>query len=150
MKKEYGPKKGKKVFYASQNKGTITGTHKTGSSETILRRLVKEADFASRMRDYQKSLQSTYAYDPALHQRIQNDTTAMGELQNRIAAKAQAIGQDPGRWMPQEQRSGGQFAGYAKAPGVRAMESKGYKAAPGPTGQMAVTGTSVAPQGRRR
>lgn len=28
MKKEYGEKKGKKVFYASQNKGTIKGTHK--------------------------------------------------------------------------------------------------------------------------
>lgn len=27
MKKEYGSKKGKQVFYASQNKGTITGTH---------------------------------------------------------------------------------------------------------------------------
>ena len=28
MKKQYGAKKGKKVFYASQNKGTIKGTHK--------------------------------------------------------------------------------------------------------------------------
>ena len=28
MKKEYGPEKGKKVFYASQAKGTIKGTHK--------------------------------------------------------------------------------------------------------------------------
>lgn len=28
MKKTYGSKKGKKVFYASQNKGKITGTHK--------------------------------------------------------------------------------------------------------------------------
>jgi hypothetical protein len=28
MKKEYGTEKGKKVFYASQNKGTIKGTHK--------------------------------------------------------------------------------------------------------------------------
>lgn len=28
MKKEYGAEKGKKVFYASQNKGTIKGTHK--------------------------------------------------------------------------------------------------------------------------
>lgn len=28
MEKSYGPKKGKKVFYASQNKGTIKGTHK--------------------------------------------------------------------------------------------------------------------------
>ena len=25
---EYGPEKGKKVFYASQNKGTIEDTHK--------------------------------------------------------------------------------------------------------------------------
>lgn len=28
MKKEYGSEEGKRVFYASQNKGTITGTHK--------------------------------------------------------------------------------------------------------------------------
>jgi hypothetical protein len=28
MKKEYGEKKGKEVFYASQNKGTVKGTHK--------------------------------------------------------------------------------------------------------------------------
>lgn len=30
MEKEYGAKKGKEVFYASQNKGTIKGTHKGG------------------------------------------------------------------------------------------------------------------------
>lgn len=28
MQKEYGKKRGEQVFYASQNKGTITGTHK--------------------------------------------------------------------------------------------------------------------------
>lgn len=28
MKKQYGSKRGEQVFYASQNKGTITGTHK--------------------------------------------------------------------------------------------------------------------------
>ena len=28
MKKEYGARKGKEVFYKSQNKGTIKGTHK--------------------------------------------------------------------------------------------------------------------------
>ena len=27
MTKEYGKKKGEQVFYASQNKGVITGTH---------------------------------------------------------------------------------------------------------------------------
>lgn len=27
MKKDYGAKKGKSVFYASQRKGSITGTH---------------------------------------------------------------------------------------------------------------------------
>jgi len=27
MKKEYGPKKAKSVFYASENKGTIKGVH---------------------------------------------------------------------------------------------------------------------------
>lgn len=28
MKKTYGKKKGEEIFYKSQNKGTITGTHK--------------------------------------------------------------------------------------------------------------------------
>lgn len=28
MKEEYGDKKGEEVFYASQNKGTVKGTHK--------------------------------------------------------------------------------------------------------------------------
>lgn len=28
MMKQYGKKKGTQVFYASQNKGTITGTHR--------------------------------------------------------------------------------------------------------------------------
>lgn len=28
MKKEYGPKKGTSVFYASSNKGTIKGVHR--------------------------------------------------------------------------------------------------------------------------
>lgn len=28
MEKSYGKKKGESVFYASQNKGTIKGTHK--------------------------------------------------------------------------------------------------------------------------
>ncbi|HET9374324.1 MAG TPA: hypothetical protein VFO40_05095 [Chthoniobacterales bacterium] len=28
MVEQYGKKKGAQVFYASQNKGTITGTHK--------------------------------------------------------------------------------------------------------------------------
>lgn len=32
MTKEYGKKKGARVFYASQNKGTIKGTHKKRSS----------------------------------------------------------------------------------------------------------------------
>ena len=30
MRKEYGAKKGERVFYASQNKGTIKGTHRKG------------------------------------------------------------------------------------------------------------------------
>jgi len=32
MKTEYGAKKGKEVFYASQNKGTIKGTHKSSAA----------------------------------------------------------------------------------------------------------------------
>jgi hypothetical protein len=30
MQKQYGKKKGTQVFYASQQKGTIKGTHKKG------------------------------------------------------------------------------------------------------------------------
>lgn len=33
MEKEYGKDKGEKIFYASQNKGTIKGTHKTKSKK---------------------------------------------------------------------------------------------------------------------
>lgn len=33
MRETYGKKKGDKVFYASQNKGTIKGTHKTGKKK---------------------------------------------------------------------------------------------------------------------
>ena len=32
MKKEYGPKKGESVFYASKNKGTIKGVDKSRKS----------------------------------------------------------------------------------------------------------------------
>lgn len=32
MKQKYGGEKGEEVFYASQNKGTITGTHQRGRS----------------------------------------------------------------------------------------------------------------------
>ena len=31
MAEQYGPQKGERVFYASQSKGTITGTHKRGA-----------------------------------------------------------------------------------------------------------------------
>lgn len=33
MKKEYGAKEGEKVFYASANKGTITGVKKKSSKK---------------------------------------------------------------------------------------------------------------------
>jgi hypothetical protein len=33
MAKEYGAKKGERVFYASQNAGTIKGTHKGGGGK---------------------------------------------------------------------------------------------------------------------
>ena len=35
MKKTYGVKKGKQVFYASQNKGTIKGAHKSRKSNPL-------------------------------------------------------------------------------------------------------------------
>ena len=37
MMKEYGPGEGKKVFYASQNKGTIKGTHKNRLKKSLKR-----------------------------------------------------------------------------------------------------------------
>jgi hypothetical protein len=36
MKEEYGAKKGKKVFYASANKGTIEGVHRTTMSPNLV------------------------------------------------------------------------------------------------------------------
>lgn len=37
MKKQYGAKKGEQVFYASQNKGTITGTHEKKARRGLAR-----------------------------------------------------------------------------------------------------------------
>ena len=37
MKKTYGSEKGEQVFYASQNKGTITGTHKAKKKKKKIR-----------------------------------------------------------------------------------------------------------------
>lgn len=40
MKKEYGSKKGEKVFYASKNKGTISGVEKNENlSNTVLKKI---------------------------------------------------------------------------------------------------------------
>jgi hypothetical protein len=36
MKDQYGAKKGKEVFYASQNKGTIKGTHKKAYAQGFI------------------------------------------------------------------------------------------------------------------
>ena len=38
MKQQYGEKKGARVFYASQNKGTITGTHHKGRGSSAMQR----------------------------------------------------------------------------------------------------------------
>ena len=40
MEKEYGEKKGKSVFYASKNKGVISGVEK-GSREKAIKKLKK-------------------------------------------------------------------------------------------------------------
>lgn len=37
MDKEYGDKKGKKVFYASKNKGTIKGVEKGCKSKALMK-----------------------------------------------------------------------------------------------------------------
>lgn len=41
MKKEYGAKKGKGVFYASKNKGTISGVDKSSVMDAIKSKLKK-------------------------------------------------------------------------------------------------------------
>lgn len=42
MRKKYGDKKGESVFYASANKGTITGVHKGGKKHNpIAKAMVK-------------------------------------------------------------------------------------------------------------
>jgi len=38
MMEEYGSKKGENVFYASQNKGTIKGTHKKSAIKKRLKK----------------------------------------------------------------------------------------------------------------
>lgn len=52
MDREYGEKKGKEVFYASKNKGTIKGVEKS-SHEKALR--TKEAIHGSGMHKHSKS-----------------------------------------------------------------------------------------------
>lgn len=37
MRKEYGTAKGTRVFYASANKGTITGVHRSGGTTVATR-----------------------------------------------------------------------------------------------------------------
>jgi hypothetical protein len=41
MAKTYGKQKGEKVFYASQNAGTITGTHLSRKKKKLLHRRAK-------------------------------------------------------------------------------------------------------------
>lgn len=41
MEREYGDKKGKSVFYASKNKGTIKGVEKKSSCESALEKMKK-------------------------------------------------------------------------------------------------------------
>jgi len=43
MKKQYGSKKGKQVFYASANKGKIKGVENPGSSKDYLKKKVLKA-----------------------------------------------------------------------------------------------------------
>lgn len=38
MQRQYGKKRGKRVFYASANKGTIAGVHKSGGKKRGRRR----------------------------------------------------------------------------------------------------------------
>lgn len=41
MKSEYGKKEGKKVFYASRNKGTISGVDKASVMDAIHKKMKK-------------------------------------------------------------------------------------------------------------
>lgn len=44
MKKEYGPKKGERVFYASSNKGTVKGVHRMSDGH-----MMKDSDMPKSM-----------------------------------------------------------------------------------------------------
>lgn len=52
MVKQYGAKKGKQVFYASENKGTIRGVTKSGSSSSKK----KKKNFGTQLRRSMKIL----------------------------------------------------------------------------------------------
>lgn len=41
MKKEYGSKEGKNIFYASLNKGTISGVERRKSQEKAMKKMMK-------------------------------------------------------------------------------------------------------------
>ena len=43
MRKQYGAEKGERVFYASENKGTIKGVTKEGQVATMKRRMKKHS-----------------------------------------------------------------------------------------------------------
>jgi len=49
MKKTYGVKKGKQIFYASQNKGTIKGTHKSRKSNLLKMHVKAEKHYSGWM-----------------------------------------------------------------------------------------------------
>ena len=48
MKKEYGTKKGERVFYASKNKGTISGVDKENRKKARLSKAAEKHFFNSR------------------------------------------------------------------------------------------------------
>lgn len=58
MQKKYGTEKGEKVFYASKNKGTITGVDDarhmgfTGETATSVKKLVSECDALEKRIDF--------------------------------------------------------------------------------------------------
>jgi len=47
MEEEYGTKKGKSVFYASRNKGTITGVDPESSGKSKKKRKVKGIHYSA-------------------------------------------------------------------------------------------------------
>jgi len=54
MKKEYGPKRGEAVFYASRNKGKIKGVEKAAMGRAMFKEIVSKAPGKGQKKKYKR------------------------------------------------------------------------------------------------